>query len=301
MIMIRDSTQGEQQDEHNVSTDFESLEDSNDKHEVRESESDAWSDILSGDLNTSNRSDDNSDCDSFAKTGSKATSLPSSTRLTAQHHAVILIFTVPHLLSLGLPPCGLISQIAYENINTRLRTLWLHHTATHHNSPSLVDICTSLHGALAAEADVSPPNLTNNFATHDRTPWRREDVFAYEIRWSKYFVREAKMLEKALGMAEMEREKLQLMDRLYPIPKELRIVVKKRENKKGVMDAWTVWHKGKRGHAVEVAEGEAREAREAREAGGNSEASNANEVGGRETATLSGPTNLTGAEVATRM
>tara|TARA_R110002003_G_scaffold95_12_gene7335 strand:- start:852 stop:1196 length:345 start_codon:yes stop_codon:yes gene_type:complete len=42
------------------------------------------------------------------------------------------------------------------------------------------------------------------------------------------------------------REKQQLTSRLYPIPKELRIVVWKKENMKEVMKMWNMWNEEKR-------------------------------------------------------
>jgi hypothetical protein len=83
--------------------------------------------------------------------------------------------------------------------------------------------------------------------TKNRTPWRREIVFQYELRWAKYFVREAETVEKRAKMTEKQLDKQDFMDKMFPIPKELKIYVNNKKNQKMVSDLWKDWHHKKRG------------------------------------------------------
>jgi hypothetical protein len=151
---------------------------------------------------------------------------------------------VPALFCPDLPPCGLIPQVAYRNVNERLRELWSENASTHPNSPTLSSICDMLKDDLEDESEAYPPESLR--LTQQRMPWRREEVFAYEVRWAGYFAREADVLERRLKMDESELEKQDFKDRLFPIPKELRIVVKNSANRKTILDLWTKWHAKKR-------------------------------------------------------
>ena len=138
-------------------------------------------------------------------------------------------------------------QIAYENIVHRLRALYLASPAP---SPSkdldhVLSICIAVHAALATEATQSPPDLSLHRA-HLRTPWRREAVVMFESHWADYFVREAGMMAQWARMTEAQQEKQDFTNRLYPIPKELCVVVRDRRNRKGVVGLWESWHKEKR-------------------------------------------------------
>ena len=68
----------------------------------------------------------------------------------------------------------------------------------------------------------------------------------FEMYWASYFVREAQMMAQCGDVSEEQREKQDFATRLYPIPKELGIVFRKRENRKGVVGLWEVWHREKR-------------------------------------------------------
>jgi hypothetical protein len=154
---------------------------------------------------------------------------------------------VPSLFTLSLPPCGLGLQIAYENIVHRLRTLYL---SSPRPSPSshlthVLSICTAIHTALATEVTQFPITPSRHRA-HLRTPWRRESVVLFESHWVAYFVREAGMMAQWASMTEAQQEKQDFSNRLYPIPKELGIVVRNRRNRRGVVGLWEAWHKEKR-------------------------------------------------------
>jgi hypothetical protein len=98
---------------------------------------------------------------------------------------------------------------------------------------------------LDAEAEESPPS--SELGTKKRQPWRREDVFRYELCWARYFVREAELFERRTEMTEQELDEQHFMDRLYPIPKDLKIYLKNNLNKKRVLELWKTWHHKKRG------------------------------------------------------
>lgn len=152
---------------------------------------------------------------------------------------------IPSIFSTALPPCGMHPQCAFENVNNRLRKLWLRQS---HNNPAInmstVDICKLVHDELEAE-DKEFPQGTLTLAK-SRRPWRLESVFKYELLWSKWFIREAEIQERLSGMDSGEREIQNLMDRMYPMPKEL-CFVKNRANEKGIHALWLAWARGKRG------------------------------------------------------
>ncbi|KAL1793784.1 hypothetical protein ACET3X_008766 [Alternaria dauci] len=147
--------------------------------------------------------------------------------------------SMPTLFSTNLPPCGLLPQLAYENIVHRLRALWHECSQNPSANISVPSLCREVLDALKTEED-QPVSQTLN-------PYRRPSVFMYEIRWARYFMREAETMEKRPGMTEKQADKQDFMDRMYPIPKELKIVVANRKNQKQILDLWKAWHHGKRG------------------------------------------------------
>jgi hypothetical protein len=152
---------------------------------------------------------------------------------------------VPTLLSKDLPPCGLLAQLAYENILHRLRKLWLERAHEDSADIPLPSLCRLVLDDLKAEEEEAPAR--SQAGTKKRTPWRRETVFQYELRWAKYFVREAETAEKRAKMTEKQLDKQDFMDKMYPIPKELKIYVTIKKNQKMVSDLWKDWHHKKRG------------------------------------------------------
>ncbi|KAI4702774.1 hypothetical protein J4E89_010308 [Alternaria sp. Ai002NY15] len=152
---------------------------------------------------------------------------------------------VPILFSNDLPPCGLLPQLAYENTVRRLRKLWLERAHQESADIPLPSLCRLVLDDLKAEEEELPAG--SQAGTKNRTPWRRETVFQYELRWAKYFVREAETAEKRVTMTEKQLDKQDFMDKMYPIPKELKIYVNNKKNQKMVSDMWKEWHHKKRG------------------------------------------------------
>jgi hypothetical protein len=146
---------------------------------------------------------------------------------------------MPALLSTALPPCGLEIQVAYQNVLHRLRLLWFQTPAP----TTLLSLCETIDLALAHENASSRP-----------TPWRRAAVFAHELRWIKYFVREAAVAEEWENMTTEEKRKQEFIERMYTVPKELGIVFKKKESRKGVMEMWEAWNAEKRTDRRQVEE-----------------------------------------------
>lgn len=66
------------------------------------------------------------------------------------------------------------------------------------------------------------------------------------------------MLEQWPGMTKQAKEKQDFANRMYLIPKELGVVVKRRELRDGVLELWRKWHEEKRGGAL-VLEGDGKE------------------------------------------
>ncbi|KAF1829389.1 hypothetical protein BDW02DRAFT_574020 [Decorospora gaudefroyi] len=198
-----------------------------------------WSDIDSDEHDTGAGSDD----DGRPRDGSSV----------YLEEELMLLPYMPTLFSNDLPPCGPIPQLAYENTVRRLRKIWLQRA-----NQSLVDIpilgiCTWVLEDLEAEAEECP--IDSQLCTKARTPWRREKVFKYEIRWARYFVREAKRFENKSTMTEQERDEQEFMDLLFLVPKELRIYIQDKANRKWVMDLWKEWHIKKRGTAPQNGSG----------------------------------------------
>ncbi|RAR06877.1 ARP2/3 complex, 21 kDa p21-Arc subunit [Stemphylium lycopersici] len=195
---------------------------------------------------------------------SSSSSVPAVPSLTPQ---------LPALFGIDLPPCGPIPQVAYENVVLRLRKMWLQHANTRPVNTPVLGICQWILEDYKAEEDESPAGSLRR--TQRRTPWRREEVFKYELCWAKYFVREAEALERRGGMMEMEREKLEFVEKLYPVPKELHIYVRKAPNQKVVWEMWKGWQKKKRGSVAtrDAQEGVERVRQDNEEVLGNGEVS----------------------------
>ena len=135
-------------------------------------------------------------------------------------------------------------QVAYENVNSRLRELWLQNAS---NVPLtnalLLRICTRIRESLRAEAEA----VISGSLSRNRRPWRRELVFNFEIRWSRYFVREAELLIRLREMSNTECQKFALEDSLFPIPRELGFGINENMNEKLNRELWRAWHAKKRG------------------------------------------------------
>ncbi|KAH7348110.1 hypothetical protein BKA66DRAFT_505094 [Pyrenochaeta sp. MPI-SDFR-AT-0127] len=156
-----------------------------------------------------------------------------------------LLPQIPSLFSKDLPPCGPIPQVAYENVNNRLRKRWLQCTVENPANVSIFHICTVVNEDLEAENQrLSTGSERDGKALK---PWRRQNVFQYELRWAKYFMREAEMIMKIPSMSTEEWEKQEFVNRMFPIPKGLRIYIKNTANKKSILELWTAWHSIKRG------------------------------------------------------
>ncbi|CAO2649577.1 Nn.00g069620.m01.CDS01 [Neocucurbitaria sp. VM-36] len=158
---------------------------------------------------------------------------------------------IPSLFSTDLPPCGPIPQVAYSNVVQRLRKSWLLRVAaatidlTSIPTIPLLPICTFAKDNLENEAREFPPDSQRG--TKARKPWRRENVFLYEIAWGRYFEREAGMLERRVFMSVRERERVEFSERMMPVPKELRLCLRRGPGRDGVLELWREWHAGKRG------------------------------------------------------
>ncbi|KAG9195831.1 hypothetical protein G6011_00952 [Alternaria panax] len=187
-------------------------------------EDDKWCDVSDGDI---------------AKADSEPAGNPQNTQGVSSENGTGLGSSMPTLFSTDLPPCGLVPQLAYENVVHRLRALYLSCSQTTPTNLSTPDLCRTILSDLKTEEEkpVSQP----------LTPWRRPSVFTYEVRWARYFVREAETTEKRPSMTEKQADKQDFMDRMFPIPKELKILVANRKTQKQVLVLWKEWHHGKRG------------------------------------------------------
>ncbi|KAH5148568.1 hypothetical protein HBH70_028570 [Parastagonospora nodorum] len=156
-----------------------------------------------------------------------------------------LLPNMPSLFTLALPPCGLEIQLAYQNIVHSLRRRWLRAAADDPaTKPTALDIALSLKSDLDDEAVIHPPGSLAH--TKTRRPWRRENVFNFEIRWAAYFVREAEV-EKGWGKTDAEeRRKVEYSQLMDLIPQELGVAVRRRGNVEDVYALWREWHAGKR-------------------------------------------------------
>jgi hypothetical protein len=155
----------------------------------------------------------------------------------------VISTTVPSLFDTALPPCNADVQIAYQIVNSRLRTRWLEM----HNSGSLattraplVAVCRSVSRELKEQQRLwqNGKRLVKN-----RKPWCRESVFQYELRWIDYFIREAKaMVPVLLTESEMLDKKSNMPD----VPPELEFDKLKRFVPGYVLVLWHAWNEKKR-------------------------------------------------------
>lgn len=138
---------------------------------------------------------------------------------------------MPALFGTDLPPCGPDVQVAYSNVNALLRQRWIYYKG----AQSASNICHLVKAHLHNQNEIWPPFFSRSETKH-RQPWRRENVFQYELRWIDYFVRESQAPEP---MTESE-----IIDRAKEssIPKELRITC----NRNDVLQLWDAWHEKKR-------------------------------------------------------
>jgi hypothetical protein len=146
---------------------------------------------------------------------------------------------VPSLLSTKLPPCGLELQVSYQNVLHRLRRIWLHFAAHDSTVPSLLDVCK------VVKLHIEREHFSQPFGTGACMPWRRANVFKFEFKWAMYFVREAEVMERWPRMNAGQRDRQEHAYRLFLVPKELGLVVRK-ENKDAVMGLWKEWNEEKR-------------------------------------------------------
>lgn len=152
---------------------------------------------------------------------------------------------IPSIFSTTLPPCGLHPQCAFENVNERLRKLWIEKSRDPAVTVSILDICKKVHEELWLE-DYEYPHGSLLF-TKSRQPWRLESVFRYEILWSQWFIREAEIQEDLPQMTEAERRTHRSSLRLNPVPSELRLFTRNKPIKWGLKKQWSTWRHDKRG------------------------------------------------------
>ncbi|PSN71598.1 hypothetical protein BS50DRAFT_570925 [Corynespora cassiicola Philippines] len=152
--------------------------------------------------------------------------------LSPDEEARLLPF-VPSLFAKDLPPCGPEIQVAYENVNGRLRELWLFHRGR----LTAVEVTQAVKEELNNQNFMYPAHTLKG-EVKLRKPWRRESVFQYEMRWIEYFVRDAQAQDPAL-MTESE-----ILDRKKEslIPAVLGLTTKH----PAVLTMWEGWHEKKR-------------------------------------------------------
>ncbi|CAI6333483.1 unnamed protein product [Periconia digitata] len=140
-----------------------------------------------------------------------------------------LMKKVPPLLNKDLPPCAPALQVAYENVNNKLRALWLQYEG----KKSLEELCRMVHQNFVSEKSAHDASKH----TVPLVPWRRYLVFQYEIRWAKYFVRESQITEP-LTESELDERHAELT----LVPKELALFCYRCDT----MAKWEAWHQKKR-------------------------------------------------------
>lgn len=138
---------------------------------------------------------------------------------------------MPALFGHDLPPCGVEIQVAYENVKNELRRVWL----AHRGQLNILDVCRVVKDDLKYQAKVFTPFSP---AGKRRKPWRRENVFKYELRWMDYFLREAYAQAPEL-LTESE-----LLDRLKEssVPLELAFNITRHD----ILKLWDEWNAKKR-------------------------------------------------------
>lgn len=147
---------------------------------------------------------------------------------------------MPSLFGKDLPPCGPEIQLAYENVNKRLRKQWLADLG----ATSALDVCLAVRCELEHDEKNRPPfsrpSATTRVLGRYRTPWRRESVFLYELRWIDYFVREANEAREANHAEPMTESGI--LARAGP-PSELHLPLERQD----ILQLWDAWHAKKRG------------------------------------------------------
>ncbi|PVI07633.1 hypothetical protein DM02DRAFT_700547 [Periconia macrospinosa] len=148
---------------------------------------------------------------------------PTASPAEERNHSDELTDQVPSLLNQELPPCGPIPQVAYENVNTELCSLWFQYEG----KKPLDEICRAVH-----------QDLLNEKLAYDapKMRWRRTEVFHYEIRWASYFVRESQRPELLTESELLEQHKESF------IPTELGFTC----GSKHLLELWEEWHRKKR-------------------------------------------------------
>ncbi|KAF2203420.1 hypothetical protein GQ43DRAFT_264735 [Delitschia confertaspora ATCC 74209] len=135
---------------------------------------------------------------------------------------------MPALFHKVLPPCGAEVQIAYLRVVGTLRERWL----AKRGLCDILDLCRALKNDLDIQAARFPPGSLR--MTKARKPWRRENVFRFEIRWANYMLQEAQLLETPFtDEEELEKRKED------PVPVELHL----RPQSPDVLRAWIDWNK----------------------------------------------------------
>lgn len=102
-------------------------------------------------------------------------------------------------------------------------------------------VCMEVQDSLEAEELTKPPGSLHG--TRKRNPWRREGVFAFEVYWSKYFVREARLMDDWPTLTARQREERINKTAHHIIPFELQIILRKKMNEHRIREWWQEWEK----------------------------------------------------------
>ncbi|KAF2181743.1 hypothetical protein K469DRAFT_752621 [Zopfia rhizophila CBS 207.26] len=148
--------------------------------------------------------------------------------VSAVEETKLLPYT-PALFGKDLPPCGPEVQVAYQRVNDQLRKRWL----LHRGRLSTVDICRAVKNDIDAQATRFPPFSLRTSRT--RKPWRRENVFKWEVCWASYFLREALSPDLMTESELMDRKKLS------PVPFELGFNISRSD----IVKLWNEWNEKK--------------------------------------------------------
>ncbi|KAF2744423.1 hypothetical protein M011DRAFT_489009 [Sporormia fimetaria CBS 119925] len=150
-----------------------------------------------------------------------------------------LLQYMPSLFDTARPPCNADIQIAYEIVNTRLRSVWLEA----YGRKSVVDTCELVRKILRNQ-DRLVPMGTAKGPDKRRRPWCREIVWLYQLRWADYFVREAKAM---VPLLMTESEYLEGKKSMPVVPPELQFDSLERHVPEYVLEQWKMWNEKKRG------------------------------------------------------
>ncbi|KAF2736989.1 hypothetical protein EJ04DRAFT_575015 [Polyplosphaeria fusca] len=166
----------------------------------------------------------------------------SLSKLSPSEEARLLPY-MPPFFGTDLPPCGAEVQVAYTNVNARLRELWLNHRGR----TSIVDICRTVKEILERQVKAFPHDFTLKSATKRPRPWRRYNVFNFELRWIVYFLRESELLVRV----QQQHSEAELLEKKKqsPVPPELGFDHLHRGD---IMKLWDQWNDKKRALAPEV-------------------------------------------------